>query len=249
MGLDVNVVQKLLNELVVNGADYVVVADKSGLSIAVAVANQDDTETIETMGALTSIVIPQGEQIANYLGGGFQDTVIHTRSQTQRKCVLAFSLDTDPKTAILMICAPELEPQVVHGFDILKDKIINSLEGIAIEVRDNINDPYSGMTTENRRIGAFWDTLLTSVDKAVNPDAMKRVILDAKDNYMQIHGRFSPVLYQMNAYGNKINNNIENFEEFKLETKKQVQTWKKHALGIQEEEKKAETQESQENIS
>ena len=113
----------------------------------------------------------------------------------------------------------------------MRDKIEHSLEGIAVEVRDNINDPFSGSISVDKRITAFWDTLITSVEKSNSTEGMKRIILDAKDNYMQIHGRFSPVLYQMNSYSSKVTK-TENFEELKKETVIQVQTWKKRALGI-----------------
>jgi predicted regulator of Ras-like GTPase activity (Roadblock/LC7/MglB family) len=233
MGIDVTVVQKLLDELTEVGAQYVVVADVEGLSIAVA-TTKDDPDTIETMGALTSIVIPQGEQISTYLGGNFLDTVIHTKSASDTKSVLAYSLDTEPKTAILLICAPELEPQVVHQFEKIRDKIEHSLEGIAVEVRDNIKDPFSGASSVDKKISAFWDTLLTSVDKSASREGLKRVILDAKDNYMQVHGRFSPFLYQMNSYSSLVTK-AENFEEFKKETLSQVDVWKRRALGLEEE--------------
>ena len=243
MGIDVAVLQKLLNELIDIGAQYVVVADVEGLSIAVATI-REDPETIETMGALTSIVIPQGEQISSYLSGEFLDAIIHTKSATDRKSVMAYSLDTEPKTAILLICAPELEPQVVHQFEKTRDKIEHSLEGIAVEVRDNINDPFSGAISVDKRITAFWETLISSVEKSINIEGLKRVILDAKDNYLQIHGRFSPVLYQMNSYCSKITE-TENFDDLNKDTVKQVQTWKKRALGTSSDEETEEKTEEQ----
>ena len=190
--------------------------------------SKQDEETIEVMSAVSAIVVPQGEQVAGYLGGNFQDTVIHVTSTQEKFSVLAFILDSHPKTAIMIISDPAVEAQVVHEFNKMKEKILHSVEGVAVEIRTSTASEFA---TVDRKILAFWDTLKFSVENSHDEPGIRRCLLDAKDNYLQIHGRFSPILYQMNSYSAKAGGDITNFEMFKKQTLEQIKIWKKETTG------------------
>ncbi|HKZ40499.1 MAG TPA: hypothetical protein VJ044_06020 [Candidatus Hodarchaeales archaeon] len=226
MSIQLVSLRRLISSLVEVGASFVVLADNTGLPIATASKKEDD-ETTETMGALTSLVIPQGEQIAQYLNANFQDAVIHTISQTKRISVLTFALETDPKTAIMIIADPAAEGQVLFEFQKIKEKIISSFKGIATEVRDSASDPFSGSSQANKQVTAFWDTLASRVVTSTNQDSLKRAVLDAKENYIQIFGRWSPILYHMQSFASR---KAPDFDLLKKEALSLVQDWKKRSL-------------------
>lgn len=220
VGIDVSAIQVLLNELLEVGALAVVLSDSVGLAIANAVSKTNKID-IEALGALSSIVIPQGEQVANYLssGGNFKDTVIHTTSADGPTSVLAYSLDSDPKTCIMVIVEPTLEAQIIHEFANLKDKLVMSIKGLAVEIRNLSPSNFS-----DRKIQAFWDTLQANVTKAKSNEEMKRALLDAKDNFLLIHG-MSIVLHAMMTFANKIKPSVDS-ETLKTDLLTQIKIWK-----------------------
>ena len=199
MGIDVSAIQVLLNEILKVGALAVVLSDRVGLGIANAVSKQSMID-IEALGAVSAIVVPQGEQVANYLstGGNFMDTVIHTTSEDGPRVVLAYSLNSDPKTCIMIIAEPTLEAQIKHEFEGLRQKLEMSIKGLAVEIR-NLGTRSGG----DRKIQAFWETLDANVKKASSNEEMKRALLDAKDNFLMIFG-MSTVLHAMATFSNKI---------------------------------------------
>ena len=192
--------------------------------------SKEDEDTVEVMSAVSALVVPQGEQIAGYLGGNFQDTVIHVTSVEKKFSVLAFVLDSDPNTAIMIICDPAVEAQVVHEFNKMKEKILHSVEGVAVEIRTSTASEFASV---NRKSLAFWDTLKFNVENTHDVQSIRRCLLDAKDNYLQIHGRFSPILYQMNSFSTKAGGDITDFELFKKQTLDQIKVWKKETTGLE----------------
>ena len=223
MGIDVSAIQVLLNDILEVGALAVVLSDSVGLAIANAVSKSNDID-IEALGALSSIVIPQGEQVANYLNeGSFKDTVIHTTSTEGPRVVLAYSLDSDPKTCIMIIADPTLEAQIKHEFDNLRNKLELSIKGLAVEIRN-----LAPSTFGDRKIEAFWDTLEANVSKASSNEEMKRALLDAKDNFLMIHG-MSIVLHAMQTFSNKIKPSADS-EILKNELLAQIKVWKAKLL-------------------
>lgn len=237
MGIDVSAIQVLLNEILEVGALAVVLSDTVGLGIANAVSKKTDIIDIEALGALSSIVIPQGEQVANYLsdGGSFLDTVIHTSSP--ERVVLAYSLDSDPKTCIMIIADPTLEAQIKHEFGMLRDKLEMSIKGLAVEIR-NLGPSTGG----DRKKQAFWETLEANVQKATTNEEMKRALLDAKDNFLMIFG-MSIVLHSMQSFSNRLKPNVDS-EMLKKELIAQIKEWKAKLLNekIDTEEKVPETE-------
>lgn len=230
MGIDVSSIQVLLDDLLEIGALGVVLSDSSGLVIASALPRiTGDTEMLsESLGALSALVIPQGEQVASYLspGGEFRDTVIHTNSKEGPRSVLAFTLDSEPKTCIMIISEPALEAQIVHEFARMRDKVINSIQGLAVEVRDLAPSARG----RDRKIGAFWETLEDKVRKAGSVEELKRAILDAKDDFLQIHGSYSTVLYSMTRAASRVTAG-QNFEVMKEQLLKDIKEWKTKILG------------------
>jgi predicted regulator of Ras-like GTPase activity (Roadblock/LC7/MglB family) len=229
--------QVLLNEILEIGANGVVLADTSGLVIASEVAKGHDMESLsEALGALSSIIIPQGEQVASYLSGGeFIDTVIHTSSKSHRTSVMAYSLDSDPKTCIMIISDPALESQLIHEFRKIKNKIVHALEGIAVEIPDKIN------LKVDRKVLSFWNTLEDRVGQAQAVDELKRALLDARDDYINIHGSYSTVLYSMNTASKRIKSTTD-FSSLKDGIMTQIKEWKKKILGEEEKESEEETE-------
>ena len=224
MGIDISAIQLLLNDLLEVGALAVVLSDNVGLAIANAVSKSNKID-IEALGALSSIVIPQGEQVANYLSneGNFKDTVIHTTSSEGPRVVLAYSLDSDPKTCIMVIADPTLEAQIKHEFENLRDKLVLSIKGLAVEIRN-----LAPGTFGDRKIQAFWDTLEANVTKASSNEEMKRALLDAKDNFLLIHG-MSIVLHAMQTFSNKIKPSADS-EALKSELLSEIKAWKAKLL-------------------
>lgn len=224
MGIDVSAIQQLLNEVLEVGALAVVLSDSVGLVIANAVSKQNMID-IEALGALSSIIIPQGEQVANYLstGGNFSDTVIHTTSPEGPRVVLAYSLDSDPTTCIMIIAEPTMEAQIKHEIGTLRKKLELSIKGLAVEIR-NLTPSSGG----DRKIQAFWDTLEANVQKASSNEEMKRALLDAKDNFLLIYG-MSIVLHAMQTFANRIKPNADS-EALKKELLVQVKEWKAKLL-------------------
>lgn len=224
MGIDVSAIQQLLNDVLEVGALAVVLSDSVGLVIANAVSKKNKID-IEALGALSSIIIPQGEQVANYLssGGNFSDTVIHTTSSEGTSVVLAYSLDSDPKTCIMIIADPTLEAQIKHEFNTLRKKLELSIKGMAVEIRNLA--PSSG---GDRKIKAFWDTLEDNVQNASSNEEMKRALLDAKDNFLLIYG-MSIVLHAMQTFANRIKPDADS-ETLKKELLVQVKEWKAKLL-------------------
>lgn len=227
MGIDVSAIQVLLNEILEVGALAVVLSDAVGLGIASAVSKENKID-IEALGALSAIIIPQGEQVANYLSasGNFRDTVIHTSSPDGPSVVLAYSLDSDPNTAIMIIADPTLEAQIKHEFGRLKDKLELSIKGMAVEIR-NLKSSSSG----DRKIEAFWNTLDANVTKATTIEEMKRALLDAKDNFLMIHG-MSIVLHSMQSFSNKLKPKGDT-ESLRKELLVQIKEWKAKLLNEQ----------------
>ena len=193
---------------------------------------------IEALGALSSIVIPQGEQVANYLSneGSFKDTVIHTTSSEGPRVVLAYSLDSDPKTCIMIIAEPTLEAQIKHEFDNLRNKLEMSIKGLAVEIRN-----LSPNTVGDRKIEAFWSTLEANVMNATSNEEMKRALLDAKDNFLLIHG-MSIVLHAMQTFSNKIKPSADS-EVLKKDLLSQIKIWKAKLLNERNEDEDAEVEE------
>ena len=223
MGIDVSAIQVLLNDILEVGALAVVLSDSVGLAIANAVSKSNDID-IEALGALSSIVIPQGEQVANYLNeGSFKDTVIHTTSSEGPRVVLAYSLDSDPKTCIMIIADPTLEAQIKHEFENLRDKLELSIKGLAVEIRN-----LAPSTFGDRKIEAFWSTLEANVSKATSNEEMKRALLDAKDNFLMIHG-MSIVLHAMQTFSNRIKPTADS-ETLKNDLLAQIKVWKAKLL-------------------
>lgn len=237
MGIDVSAIQVLLNELLEVGALAVVLSDSVGLGIANAVSKKNEID-IEALGALSSIVIPQGEQVANYLSneGSFKDTVIHTTSSEGPRVVLAYSLDSDPKTCIMIIAEPTLEAQIKHEFDNLRNKLEMSIKGLAVEIRN-----LSPNTVGDRKIEAFWSTLEANVMNATSNEEMKRALLDAKDNFLLIHG-MSIVLHAMQTFSNKIKPSADS-EVLKKDLLSQIKIWKAKLLNERNEDEDAEVEE------
>lgn len=224
MGIDISAIQVLLNEILEVGALAVVLSDNVGLAIANAVSKKNDID-IDALGAVSSIVVPQGEQVANYLanGGNFLDTVIHTSSAEGPRVVLAYSLDSDPKTVIMIIAEPTLEAQIKHEFENLRDKLILSIKGLAVEIRN-----LAPTTFGDRKIEAFWNTLEANVKNASSNEEMKRALLDAKDNFLLIHG-MSIVLHAMQTFANRIKHSSDS-ETLKTELLDQIKVWKAKLL-------------------
>ncbi len=228
MGIDISSIRVILNEILEVGALAVVLSDNVGLAIASAVSKTKNEIDIEALGALSSIVIPQGEQVANYLNdGNFIDTVIHTTSNEGPRVVLAYSLDSDPKTCIMIISEPTLEAQIKHEFDNLKDKLELSIKGLAVEIRN-----LSPTNFSDRKIEAFWETLEANVVKASSNEEMKRALLDAKDNFLMIHG-MSIVLHAMQTFSNKIKPSADS-EKLKTELLSEIKIWKAKLLNERE---------------
>ena len=232
MGIDVSAIQVLLNDLLEVGALAVVLSDSVGLAIANAVSKSNKID-IEALGALSSIVIPQGEQVANYLSneGNFKDTVIHTTSSEGPRVVLAYSLDSDPKTCIMIIA-----DQIKHEFENLRDKLVLSIKGLAVEIRN-----LAPGTFGDRKIQAFWDTLEANVTKATSNEEMKRALLDAKDNFLLIHG-MSIVLHAMQTFANKLKPSADS-EALKTELLSQIKVWKAKLLNERNDTEESESDE------
>ncbi len=237
VGIDVSAIQVLLNEILEVGALAVVLSDNVGLAIANAVSKRNEID-IEALGALSSIVIPQGEQVANYLSsdGSFKDTVIHTTSKDGPRVVLAYSLDSDPTTCIMIIAEPTLEAQIKHEFENLRDKLVLSIKGLAVEIR-NLSPPSFG----DRKIQAFWDTLEANVKNASSNEEMKRALLDAKDNFLLIHG-MSIVLHAMQTFSNRIKPSADS-EALKTELLSQIKVWKAKLLNERNDNEESELEE------
>jgi len=224
VGIDVSAIQVLLNEILEVGALAVVLSDRSGLGIASAFPKSNKMD-LEALSAVSAIVIPQGEQVANYLssGGKFLDTVIHTTSPEGPLVVLAYSLDSDPDTCIMIIADPQFEAQIKHEFDNLKDKLVLSIKGLAVEIRS-----FTPATGGDRKIQAFLDTLEANVKKATSHEEMKRALLDAKDNFLMIYG-MSTVLHGMQSFANKIKPPVE-VETLKKDLLIQIKSWRAKLL-------------------
>lgn len=235
MGVDVSSIQILLNEVLEVGANAVVLADATGLVIASIIAKGYESALADTLAAISGLLLPTGEQVASYISGGdFQDIVIHTSSQSGNNSVLAYSLDSTPntpKTGIIIICTLALESQVVHEFQKIKTKFINALEGIAVEL-PSLN-PQSDVS---RKVVSFWGALVNRIENAQSVEEIRRALLDAKENYIQIHGSYSTILYAMNTASTVISSNLhEDFSTTKQRIIQQVKDWKKRVIGSPEE--------------
>lgn len=225
MGIHVSSLQHLLDEIVDIGALAVVLADSSGLVIVNSLGKSDSDDLLsDSLGALSSIVIPQGEQVAGYLAneGSFEDTVIHTNSSDGPRSVLAFTIESDPKTCLMIISKPELEGQITHELSILKEKIILAIKGMAVEVRD-LDPKISG---GDKKVKAFWNMLESKVINSNGHEELKRNILDAKEDFLVISGSYSTIIYSMNAAANRINS-LNNIDSIKENIINDIKSWRK----------------------
>ena len=237
MGIHVSSLQHLLNDIIDIGALAAVLADSSGLVIANSLGKSEDSGDLsESLGALSAIVIPQGEQVASYLAtdGSFSDAVIHTHSPEGPRSVLAFTIESDPKTCLMVISDPALESQIKHELINLKNKITLAIKGMAVEVRD-LTPNISG----DKRVVAFWAMLESKVSNAKSTDELRRVLLDAKEDFLVVHGSYSTVIYSMNAAAKRINS-LKTVDTIKPDLLSEIKTWKKKLLGNNDKSEKKE---------
>lgn len=230
MGIHVSALQHLLDEVIDIGALAVVLADSSGLVIANSLGSQNMEELLsESLGALSAIVIPQGEQVANYLAtnGYFEDTVIHTRSPEGERSVLAFTIESNPKTCLMIISDPALESQITHEISTIKDKIALTVKGMAVEIR-NLKPSISG----DKKVQAFWAMLESKITNSTTTDELRRNLLNAKEDFLVVHGSYSTVIYSMNAAARRIDS-TGSVDTQKTATLEEMKIWKRKILGLE----------------
>lgn len=228
MSVDITSIQILLKNVLEVGATAVVISDMTGLLIAAEISDESEQSLGEVLSAISSLLIPQGKQVADYLSGGkFQDTVIHTVSDAVSTSVLAYSLDSNPQTCIMIICDGAVETQIVHEFSKIKNKFIYAMEGVAVEIPD-----LSPQQMADRKVVSFWDTLRNHIESSQSVDEIKRALLNAKDSYALIHGGYSTVVYAMNTASSSISFlKEEDFDKVRTSILTQVGKWRKRILG------------------
>ena len=236
LGIHVSSLQLLLDDLIDIGALAVVLADASGLVIANSLGKSNNVEDIlsESLGALSAIVIPQGEQVANYLAtdGYFEDTVIHTSSPDGPRSVLAFTIDSDPKTCLMIISEPEIESQITYELTTIKDKIELAVKGMAVEIRD-----FKPNISGDKKVRAFWAMLESKISHSKSSEELRRVLLNAKEDFLIIHGSYSTVIYSMNAAAKRIDSNRP-VDAIKPDLIQEIKIWKKKLIGTDESDEK-----------
>jgi predicted regulator of Ras-like GTPase activity (Roadblock/LC7/MglB family) len=244
VGIHVSALQHLLDEIIDIGALAVVLADSSGLVIANSLDKKSKDDILsESLGALSAIVIPQGEQVANYLAtnGYFEDTVIHTKSPDGERSVLAFTIDSDPKTCLMIISDPALESQITYEIASIKDKIALAVKGMAVEIRD-LTPTISG----DKKVQAFWSMLESKINNSTSTSELRRNLLNAKEDFLTVHGSYSTVIYSMNAAAKRIDSSSA-VDSQKTDLLQELKIWKRKILGSEEREESDELSKNVDN--
>lgn len=219
-------VQSLLDAIVKVGAKICVVADLNGLMIATA-SSLDDIEREEALSALSAIVIPVGETASQELYGDFKEIII----RTDQEVIVALSLESNPKTAVMAISDKSFERLLVETLQEKYDLLSKSMDGTQLDIQK-----VGIYVDRSDKISKFFDSLRTRIIASQNFKSILRILRDATDEYSsQTAGGWSTLTYQFNAFSRNIKNlrrSDPNFplDELKEMTSKEITKWKSKAL-------------------
>jgi len=226
LGVDVSSLQKLVDKILRSGAKLAVLADMSGLPIVTS-TELKQKEIVEALCALASVIIPTGETIAREVEGDFSESLIRTTSES----VIASVIDSDPRCVVMAIASKTYEAQIRKEIEDARLSLKKAMEGIAVEIKDD------GLFTTKRddaKLNSFFRTLESQINDAPDLKSLSMYLEDAKENFLQISGRWTTIAYSMNAYARKITalerkNPDTDLEELKTEAIKEIKSWEKKA--------------------
>lgn len=226
LGVDVSSLQKLIDKILRSGAKLAVLADMSGLPIVTS-TELKDKEIVEALCALASVIIPSGETIAREVEGDFSESLIRTTSES----VIASAIESDPRCVVMAVCAKTYEAQIRKEIEDAKLSLKKAMEGIAVEIKDD------GLFTASRndaKLNSFFRTLESQINESPDLKSLSLYFEDAKENFLQISGRWTTLAYSMDAYARKIKtmerrNPNTDLEELKTDAIREIKSWEKKA--------------------
>ena len=218
--------QSLLDSIVKVGAKICVIADLNGLMIATA-SSLDDIEREEALSALSAIVIPVGETSSQELYGDFKEIII----RTDQEVIVAQSLESNPKTAIMAVSDKSFERLLVETLQEKYDLLSKSMDGRQLDIKK------VGIHVDRSdKISKFFNSLKKRIVASQNIDSILLILRDATDEYSsQTAGGWSTLTYQFNSFSRSIKNLRRSdpdypLEEIKIMISKEIVIWKEKAL-------------------
>ncbi len=219
MSADIENLRTLLQTIIDAGAQLCVLADELGLPILVQ-SPHGESELTTSLSALSSVMKSMGDTCAQELGGDFLDAIVHTSQGT----MLAFSIPSRPPLVLMAIADETYTNAVQHHLKKIRKVIAASMEGMAMELPRKYVETSSNQT----KIEAFFGALRDQVSKADSPQKIAQDLSLAKEDLVEVLGRWSRVGYEMNRLATSIKRRSKSeLEVVRKETIEHIDEWEK----------------------
>ncbi len=217
MSADIENLKTLLQTIIDAGAQLCVLADELGLPIIVQ-SPHGESELTTSLSALSSVIKSMGDTCAQELNGEFLDAIVHTSKGT----MLAFSIPSSPPLVLMAIADETYTNAVQHHLKKIRKVIAASMEGIAMELPRKYIETPSNQT----KIEAFFGALRDQVSYADSPRKIAQDLSLAKEDLIDVLGRWSRVGYEMNRLAASIKRRDETeIEDVRKEVLKYIHEW------------------------
>lgn len=220
MSADIESLKAVLRTVIDAGAQLCVLSDELGLPIIVESPRGED-ELTTSLSALSSVMKSMGDTCAQELEGEFIDAIVRTTKGT----MMAFSIPSRPPLMLMAIADETHINTVQHHLKKIRKVIAASMEGVAMELPRKYIETPSNQT----KIEAFFGALRDQVTRSSSPQKIASDLSLAKEDLIEVVGRWTRVGYEMNRLATSIKRRKPSeIEEVRQEVLKHLKEWEEH---------------------
>ncbi|MFX1513986.1 MAG: hypothetical protein ACFFCQ_15510 [Promethearchaeota archaeon] len=231
MGVHLESVENLLNQIINSGAILAIIADIDGLPIAIK-TSKTMGETEEALSAFASLILEIGNTICQEIQGDFQSSIFKSSNQV----IIASVIPDEPPHVFIALSSSDSTFKIYNEMERLIPLVSKSMEGVIVPVEELVSPPFeavesvplqdievspevsqieSGSTIEiappmvseemplQQKIEYFFSELEKQVSDCQTKIELGNIFLQAKRNLTMVLGSLSAVGFHMNTFAVK----------------------------------------------